>query len=164
MSPWTLSTMSCLYNKILHLWEDQVLILIMFSLSVCSVFIFGPFKDIGSYIWGFNAVILIEPYLCSQPMRCGQGTVLQCDKVCGALLNCAEHTCTQVCHSGACQPCQLQVQQGESLLQHSSIQCSDRNVSFHLGNLVLEATDYNVFIFFSVLLWRYHSSSPVWHG
>lgn len=47
-------------------------------------------------------------------MRCGQGTVLQCDKVCGALLNCAEHTCTQVCHSGACQPCQLQVQQGES--------------------------------------------------
>ncbi|XP_018549214.1 transcriptional repressor NF-X1 [Lates calcarifer] len=47
----------------------------------------------------------------SQPMRCGQGTVLQCDKMCGALLNCAEHTCTQVCHSGACQPCQLQVQQ-----------------------------------------------------
>ncbi|XP_034718109.1 transcriptional repressor NF-X1 [Etheostoma cragini] len=47
----------------------------------------------------------------SQPMRCGQGTVLQCDKVCGALLNCAQHTCTQVCHSGACQPCQLQVQQ-----------------------------------------------------
>nr|XP_046227015.1 transcriptional repressor NF-X1 [Scatophagus argus] len=47
----------------------------------------------------------------SQPVRCGQGTVLRCDKVCGALLNCAKHTCTQVCHSGACQPCQLQVQQ-----------------------------------------------------
>ncbi|KAM3860345.1 transcriptional repressor NF-X1 [Diretmus argenteus] len=47
----------------------------------------------------------------SQPMRCGQATVLKCDKVCGAVLNCAEHTCTQVCHSGACQPCQLQVQQ-----------------------------------------------------
>ncbi|KAG7525568.1 transcriptional repressor NF-X1 [Solea senegalensis] len=47
----------------------------------------------------------------SQPMRCGQATVLQCDKVCGALLNCAEHSCTQVCHTGACQPCQLQVQQ-----------------------------------------------------
>ncbi|KAI3355372.1 hypothetical protein L3Q82_018214 [Scortum barcoo] len=47
----------------------------------------------------------------SQPMRCGQASVLQCDKVCGALLNCAEHTCAQVCHSGACQPCQLQVQQ-----------------------------------------------------
>ncbi|TKS87610.1 Transcriptional repressor NF-X1 [Collichthys lucidus] len=47
----------------------------------------------------------------SQPVRCGQGTVLQCDKVCGALLNCGEHACAQVCHSGACQPCQLQVQQ-----------------------------------------------------
>ncbi|XP_038153849.1 transcriptional repressor NF-X1 [Cyprinodon tularosa] len=47
----------------------------------------------------------------SQPMRCGQATVLQCDKVCGALLNCGEHCCTQVCHSGACQPCQLQVEQ-----------------------------------------------------
>ncbi|XP_071340974.1 transcriptional repressor NF-X1 [Trachinotus anak] len=47
----------------------------------------------------------------SQPMRCGQAAVLQCDKVCGAVLNCAIHTCTQVCHSGACQPCQLQVQQ-----------------------------------------------------
>ncbi|KAM9839531.1 transcriptional repressor NF-X1 [Aulostomus maculatus] len=47
----------------------------------------------------------------SQPMRCGQASVLQCDKVCGAVLNCAEHTCAQVCHSGPCQPCQLQVQQ-----------------------------------------------------
>ncbi|XP_034562203.1 transcriptional repressor NF-X1 [Notolabrus celidotus] len=47
----------------------------------------------------------------SQPMRCGQGTVLQCDKVCGALINCAEHSCAEVCHSGACPPCQLQVQQ-----------------------------------------------------
>ncbi|XP_067342635.1 transcriptional repressor NF-X1 isoform X2 [Channa argus] len=47
----------------------------------------------------------------SQPVRCGQATMLQCDKVCGALLNCAEHTCTQVCHSGACQPCQLQIEQ-----------------------------------------------------
>ncbi|XP_044196007.1 transcriptional repressor NF-X1 [Thunnus albacares] len=47
----------------------------------------------------------------SQPMRCGQATVLQCDKVCGAVLNCADHTCAQVCHSGACQPCQLQLQQ-----------------------------------------------------
>uniref|UniRef100_A0A3Q3W143 Transcriptional repressor NF-X1 n=1 Tax=Mola mola TaxID=94237 RepID=A0A3Q3W143_MOLML len=37
----------------------------------------------------------------SQPMRCGQGTELRCDEVCGSLLNCAEHTCAQVCHSGA---------------------------------------------------------------
>uniref|UniRef100_A0A7N8WUA4 Transcriptional repressor NF-X1 n=1 Tax=Mastacembelus armatus TaxID=205130 RepID=A0A7N8WUA4_9TELE len=47
----------------------------------------------------------------SQPMRCGQAIVLQCAKECGKLLNCAEHTCVQMCHSGACQPCQLKVQQ-----------------------------------------------------
>lgn len=47
----------------------------------------------------------------SQPMRCGQATVLKCDKVCGATLNCTEHTCTQVCHRETCQPCQLEVQQ-----------------------------------------------------
>ncbi|KAK5898085.1 hypothetical protein CgunFtcFv8_015532 [Champsocephalus gunnari] len=47
----------------------------------------------------------------SRPMRCGQGAVLQCDKVCGAFLNCAKHICSQVCHSGMCPPCQLQVQQ-----------------------------------------------------
>ncbi|XP_017262302.1 transcriptional repressor NF-X1 [Kryptolebias marmoratus] len=47
----------------------------------------------------------------SQPMRCGQASALKCDKACGAALNCGEHTCVQVCHSGTCQPCQLQVQQ-----------------------------------------------------
>uniref|UniRef100_G3NKZ9 Transcriptional repressor NF-X1 n=1 Tax=Gasterosteus aculeatus aculeatus TaxID=481459 RepID=G3NKZ9_GASAC len=36
----------------------------------------------------------------SQPMRCGQGAVLQCNAVCRALLNCAKHTCAQVCHGG----------------------------------------------------------------
>lgn len=50
---------------------------------------------------------------CSQPTRCGQGTLLRCQEACGALLNCGEHACVQVCHDGACQPCQLQVQQGE---------------------------------------------------
>ncbi|XP_061821295.1 transcriptional repressor NF-X1 [Nerophis lumbriciformis] len=47
----------------------------------------------------------------SQPMRCGQASLLHCDKVCGAVLNCGQHTCTQVCHSEPCQPCQLQVEQ-----------------------------------------------------
>lgn len=55
--------------------------------------------------WGF---------FCSQPMRCGQGTLLRCQEACPALLNCGEHACLQVCHDGACQPCQIQVQQGES--------------------------------------------------
>ncbi|XP_053716490.1 transcriptional repressor NF-X1 [Synchiropus splendidus] len=47
----------------------------------------------------------------SQPVRCGQSTVLRCENVCSTLLNCGKHTCTEVCHSGPCQPCQLQVQQ-----------------------------------------------------
>eukprot|EP00066_Takifugu_rubripes_P017064 XP_011606330.1 PREDICTED: transcriptional repressor NF-X1 isoform X1 [Takifugu rubripes] len=47
----------------------------------------------------------------SQPTRCGQGTLLRCQEACGAQLNCGEHACAQVCHGGACQPCQLQVQQ-----------------------------------------------------
>nr|XP_057916740.1 transcriptional repressor NF-X1 [Doryrhamphus excisus] len=47
----------------------------------------------------------------SQPTRCGQASFLHCDKECGVPLNCGQHLCTQVCHSGACQPCQLQVQQ-----------------------------------------------------
>uniref|UniRef100_A0A8C7TYE4 Nuclear transcription factor, X-box binding 1 n=1 Tax=Oncorhynchus mykiss TaxID=8022 RepID=A0A8C7TYE4_ONCMY len=46
-----------------------------------------------------------------QPMRCGQATAIHCDKQCDLILNCTEHTCTQACHSGLCQPCQLQVQQ-----------------------------------------------------
>ncbi|CAL8398842.1 unnamed protein product [Arctogadus glacialis] len=47
----------------------------------------------------------------SQPVRCGQAAVLQCTSVCGAILNCTQHTCAQVCHAGTCQPCQLEVQQ-----------------------------------------------------
>lgn len=82
-------------------------------------------KRSAPFICGFDTVILMELCVCSQPMRCGQGTVLQCDKVCGALLNCAKHPCTQVCHNGTCQPCPLQVQQGESHFV-SSIQCSLR--------------------------------------
>uniref|UniRef100_A0A8C5I2J9 Transcriptional repressor NF-X1 n=1 Tax=Gouania willdenowi TaxID=441366 RepID=A0A8C5I2J9_GOUWI len=47
----------------------------------------------------------------SQPMRCGQGAALQCNQSCGCTLNCAEHSCVKVCHSGPCPPCQLQVKQ-----------------------------------------------------
>lgn len=71
-----------------------------------------------SHVLVFLNVLPVVPL--SQPMRCGQLSLLQCDKVCGALLNCAEHTCTQVCHSGQCQPCQLQVQQCECHMQWSS--------------------------------------------
>ncbi|XP_023806082.1 transcriptional repressor NF-X1 isoform X2 [Oryzias latipes] len=47
----------------------------------------------------------------SQPMRCGQAAVLRCDRVCAALLNCAVHTCMQLCHAGPCEPCQRQIKQ-----------------------------------------------------
>ncbi|XP_072544158.1 transcriptional repressor NF-X1 [Salminus brasiliensis] len=47
----------------------------------------------------------------SKQVRCSQTDFLRCEQVCGALLNCAEHRCTQICHQGICQPCQLLVQQ-----------------------------------------------------
>ncbi|XP_057198696.1 transcriptional repressor NF-X1 [Triplophysa rosa] len=47
----------------------------------------------------------------SKQVRCSQTGPLLCQQVCGALLNCSEHSCAQVCHSGPCQPCQLRVQQ-----------------------------------------------------
>lgn len=47
----------------------------------------------------------------SKQVRCSQAESLRCEQVCGALLNCAEHPCTQICHQGLCPPCQLRVQQ-----------------------------------------------------
>ncbi|KAG2458454.1 transcriptional repressor NF-X1 [Polypterus senegalus] len=47
----------------------------------------------------------------SQSVRCGQSTTINCSNSCGAILNCGKHSCSQVCHSGKCEPCQLQVNQ-----------------------------------------------------
>lgn len=47
----------------------------------------------------------------SKQVRCSQTGPLLCEEVCGTLLNCSQHSCAQVCHSGPCQPCQLRVQQ-----------------------------------------------------
>ncbi|XP_067294233.1 transcriptional repressor NF-X1 isoform X1 [Pseudorasbora parva] len=47
----------------------------------------------------------------SKQVRCSQAGPLLCEDVCGSLLNCSEHSCAQVCHSGLCQPCRLRVQQ-----------------------------------------------------
>nr|XP_023663258.1 transcriptional repressor NF-X1 isoform X3 [Paramormyrops kingsleyae] len=47
----------------------------------------------------------------SQPVRCGQASAICCEQVCGAQLNCGQHNCTQVCHSGGCQPCQHRAKQ-----------------------------------------------------
>ncbi|XP_050970763.1 transcriptional repressor NF-X1 [Labeo rohita] len=47
----------------------------------------------------------------SKQVRCSQTGPLLCEDACGARLNCSEHFCAQVCHSGPCQPCRLRVQQ-----------------------------------------------------
>uniref|UniRef100_A0A8C9UAF6 Transcriptional repressor NF-X1 n=1 Tax=Scleropages formosus TaxID=113540 RepID=A0A8C9UAF6_SCLFO len=47
----------------------------------------------------------------SQTVRCGQPASICCNQVCGAELNCGQHTCEQVCHSGVCPPCQLRTKQ-----------------------------------------------------
>uniref|UniRef100_A0AAY4BES7 Transcriptional repressor NF-X1 n=1 Tax=Denticeps clupeoides TaxID=299321 RepID=A0AAY4BES7_9TELE len=44
-------------------------------------------------------------------VRCSQSVAIRCEQVCNALLNCGEHTCAQVCHSGQCKLCQLSVHQ-----------------------------------------------------
>ncbi|XP_030635856.1 transcriptional repressor NF-X1 [Chanos chanos] len=57
---------------------------------------------------------ITKPCVCgrtSKQVRCSQTAALHCEEVCGAKLNCGEHTCAQVCHDGPCQPCQLRVQQ-----------------------------------------------------
>ncbi|TRY83585.1 hypothetical protein DNTS_003485 [Danionella cerebrum] len=53
---------------------------------------------------------------CSHPcnikqVRCSQPGPLLCEDVCGALLNCSQHKCAQVCHASPCPPCKLLVQQ-----------------------------------------------------
>ncbi|XP_075442086.1 transcriptional repressor NF-X1 [Ascaphus truei] len=47
----------------------------------------------------------------SQSVRCGQSSTMHCANVCGNPLNCGEHSCTQVCHAGKCQPCQQIIHQ-----------------------------------------------------
>ncbi|KAH9505089.1 Transcriptional repressor NF-X1 [Bulinus truncatus] len=41
-------------------------------------------------------------------VRCSKSSKFQCDQVCGKELNCGIHNCTVVCHSGSCQPCQVE--------------------------------------------------------
>ncbi|XP_058637203.1 transcriptional repressor NF-X1 isoform X2 [Onychostoma macrolepis] len=57
---------------------------------------------------------IIKSCICGRmrkQVRCSQTGPLLCEDVCGALLNCSQHFCAQVCHSGPCQPCRLRVQQ-----------------------------------------------------
>lgn len=47
----------------------------------------------------------------SKQVRCSLTEGLRCGQVCAAQLNCTKHSCTEVCHQGPCQPCQLKIQQ-----------------------------------------------------
>ncbi|XP_053322900.1 transcriptional repressor NF-X1 [Spea bombifrons] len=47
----------------------------------------------------------------SQSVRCGLSSTMHCTDVCGTLLNCGEHSCTQVCHAGKCPACQQIIHQ-----------------------------------------------------
>ncbi|XP_012946753.1 transcriptional repressor NF-X1 [Aplysia californica] len=44
-------------------------------------------------------------------IRCSTAQAYQCDKVCKKPLNCSEHTCDQICHTGPCAPCSVSKQQ-----------------------------------------------------
>lgn len=116
---WTLSTVSRLCNKILRLREDQVRRI--YAAQIGGVLL-RPRHSFG----GGGGVF------CSQPMRCGQGTLLRCQEACSALLSCGEHACLQVCHDGACRPCQIQVQQGES----ASAETTERRRRFPGGGVI----------------------------
>uniref|UniRef100_A0A673H187 Transcriptional repressor NF-X1 n=1 Tax=Sinocyclocheilus rhinocerous TaxID=307959 RepID=A0A673H187_9TELE len=76
------------------------------SLALCSLCHPGPCPQCPAFI--------TKSCICGRmrkQVRCSQTGPLLCEDVCGALLNCSEHFCAQVCHSGPCQPCRLRVQQ-----------------------------------------------------
>ncbi|XP_033639927.1 transcriptional repressor NF-X1-like [Asterias rubens] len=47
----------------------------------------------------------------TQTIRCGTAQVVRCEGECGKTLNCGIHECEAVCHSGKCEPCQVELQQ-----------------------------------------------------
>ncbi|XP_072031586.1 transcriptional repressor NF-X1-like isoform X2 [Amphiura filiformis] len=47
-----------------------------------------------------------------QTVRCGAVPVLECQKACNKLLNCATHTCERICHAGKCDDCHVTIVQG----------------------------------------------------
>lgn len=59
------------------------------------------------------SAIITLPCQCgrtTQSVRCGTDpSSIHCEEVCGKLLNCQEHTCSLVCHSGPCPSCTIPV-------------------------------------------------------
>ncbi len=97
--------------------------------------------------------------MCRKQVRCSQTGSLLCEDICGALLNCSEHFCAQVCHSGTCQPCRLRVQQGKESLCH--LINGFQNVCSHLIVCILILLP--CLCTLSLLLWCGIQGGGVWN-
>ncbi len=59
-------------------------------------------------------------------VKCSSEKIPICDSVCSAKLNCKIHSCEVVCHSGECQPCQVDVpQKCHSHQKERVVKCGD---------------------------------------
>ena len=76
-----------------------------------------------------------------QTVRCGTDpSTVQCENVCGKLLDCKEHTCLLVCHSGPCPSCEVPVECSCYCgAQHSVIPCGKTKIAMCSRNPRVEA-------------------------
>ena len=74
-------------------------------------------------------------------VRCGTDpSTVQCDNVCGKLLDCKEHTCSLVCHAGPCPSCEIPVECSCYCgAQHSVIPCGKTKMAMRSRNPPVEA-------------------------
>lgn len=79
MSPWTLSTVSCLCNEILHLREDQVLyhLCTLIFISLATVLLLSLVFGLSNIIWSFCTIWLNHLFVVNQ---CAAAR-LQCSSV-----------------------------------------------------------------------------------
>lgn len=47
----------------------------------------------------------------SQTVKCALEKPLLCEAICNKILNCGVHYCEKSCHAGACEPCELKIEQ-----------------------------------------------------
>lgn len=91
-----------------------------FALFILTVLPLNIWNNINWFKYYYN---IVNNFWCwfiffySHSVRCGHSTLIQCTNICGNVLNCGKHNCTQICHSEKCQPCDLTVKQGEQILR-----------------------------------------------
>ncbi len=76
-----------------------------------------------------------------QMVRCGTDpSTVQCENVCGKLLDCKEHTCSLVCHAGPCPSCEIPVECSCYCgAQHSVIPCGQTKMAMRSRNPPVES-------------------------